>query len=58
MRSQSLLVAALAASVSAHGTLLSIEGSNGVAMPGLTSKPSTLYIHGSGKRKEKTVIGC
>lgn len=33
-----LLSAALITAVSAHGVVLSVEGANGVTMPGLSSK--------------------
>jgi len=59
MRSQSLLVAALAASVSAHGTLLSIEGSNGVSMPGLTiadGTPRDCSSNGCGSQADTAII--
>lgn len=36
MRTQALLVAALAAGANAHGMIKSIEGANGVSMPGLS----------------------
>jgi hypothetical protein len=47
MRTQSLLVAALAASVNAHGMLKSIQGANGVEMPGLTGKLHFLFSSAS-----------
>ncbi|KAK2044712.1 cell surface protein [Colletotrichum somersetense] len=59
MRSQSLLVAALAASVSAHGTLLSIEGANGVTMPGLTiadGTPRDCTSNGCGSQADTAII--
>ena len=37
--STSLITAALVAYASAHGMVLSIQGANGVEMPGLTGKP-------------------
>lgn len=39
--SQFALVAALAASVSAHGVVTEIQGANGVNMPGLTVADGT-----------------
>ncbi|KAF6829968.1 hypothetical protein CMUS01_07936 [Colletotrichum musicola] len=59
MRSQSLLVAALAASVSAHGTLLSVEGANGVSMPGLTiadGTPRDCSSNGCGSQADTAII--
>ncbi|TDZ24826.1 hypothetical protein C8034_v012438 [Colletotrichum sidae] len=59
MRSQSLLVAAMAASVSAHGMLLSIEGSNGVTMPGLTiadGTPRDCTSNGCGSQADTAII--
>ncbi|GKT45480.1 uncharacterized protein ColSpa_05661 [Colletotrichum spaethianum] len=59
MRSQSLLVAALAASVSAHGTLLSVTGSNGVTMPGLTiadGTPRDCTSNGCGSQADTAII--
>ncbi|KAK1960745.1 cell surface protein [Colletotrichum sublineola] len=59
MRSQSLLVAALAASVSAHGTLLSIQGANGVEMPGLTiadGTPRDCSSNGCGSQADTAII--
>ncbi|GJD00238.1 cell surface protein [Colletotrichum higginsianum] len=59
MRSQSLLVAALAASVSAHGTLLSVEGANGVTMPGLTiadGTPRDCTSNGCGSQADTAII--
>lgn len=38
MRTQSLLIAALAVGANAHGMVKSIEGANGVSMPGLTGE--------------------
>ncbi|GKT93573.1 cell surface protein [Colletotrichum tofieldiae] len=59
MRSQSLLVAALAASVSAHGTLLSVTGANGVTMPGLTiadGTPRDCSSNGCGSQADTAII--
>ncbi|KAK1723520.1 hypothetical protein CaCOL14_007978 [Colletotrichum acutatum] len=59
MRSQSLLVAALAATVSAHGTLLSVEGANGVTMPGLTiadGTPRDCSSNGCGSQADTAII--
>jgi len=36
--SESILLACLAASATAHGVVTSIEGANGVTMPGLSSE--------------------
>lgn len=36
--SQALLISALAASVNAHGLIVSIQGANGVTMPGLSGE--------------------
>ncbi|WYZ45824.1 hypothetical protein EsH8_IX_000049 [Colletotrichum jinshuiense] len=59
MRSQSFLVAALAATVSAHGTLLSVEGANGVSMPGLTiadGTPRDCNSNGCGSQADTAII--
>lgn len=53
--SQVALVAALAASVSAHGVVTRIKGANGVIMPGLTVADGTprdcsskyVFVHSS-----------
>lgn len=40
------IVSAFFAMASAHGVVLSVEGANGVTMPGLSSKlPSHLVMH-------------
>ncbi|KAH7369227.1 MAS1 protein [Plectosphaerella cucumerina] len=59
MRTQSLLVAALAASVNAHGMLKSIQGANGVEMPGLTvadGTPRDCTSNGCGSQADTAII--
>ncbi|KAJ0158663.1 hypothetical protein CTA2_11113 [Colletotrichum tanaceti] len=59
MRSQSLLVATLAASVSGHGMLLSVTGANGVTMPGLTiadGTPRDCTSNGCGSQADTAII--
>ncbi|KAF5520329.1 hypothetical protein CGCA056_v007675 [Colletotrichum aenigma] len=59
MRSQSLVVAALAASVSAHGLVVSMDGANGVTMPGLTvadGTPRDCSSNGCGSQADTAII--
>ncbi|KAJ4378972.1 hypothetical protein N0V86_005849 [Didymella sp. IMI 355093] len=57
--SQFALVAALAASVSAHGVVTEIQGANGVSMPGLTvadGTPRDCSSNGCGSQADTAII--
>lgn len=43
MKTQSAIILALSATVSAHGVVMRILGENNVEMPGLTSKSCLLF---------------
>ncbi|ROT42941.1 MAS1 protein [Sodiomyces alkalinus F11] len=57
--SQALLVTALAASVNAHGLVVSIQGANGVTMPGLSvadGTPRDCSSNGCGSQADTAII--
>lgn len=47
MRYSLAAIAAFAASTSAHGVITAVQGANGVTMPGLSGKLSSLPVIGS-----------
>lgn len=46
MKTQSAIILALSATVSAHGVVVKMLGENGVEMPGLTGKSLSLVYAG------------
>ncbi|CRK30113.1 hypothetical protein BN1708_015752, partial [Verticillium longisporum] len=59
MRSQTFLIAALAVTANAHGMVKSIEGANGVSMPGLSvadGTPRDCSSNGCGSQADTAII--